>query len=95
MVISKPVVRPANPRFSSGPCSKPPAWDLGALGQEALGRSHRSIVGKSKLKKAIDKTKQILKIPESYLVGIVNVEPFRATTCRNVSLGKFWEYLGL
>lgn len=71
MVISKPVVRPANPRFSSGPCSKPPAWDLGALGQEALGRSHRSIVGKSKLKKAIDKTKQILKIPESYLVGIV------------------------
>ena len=71
MVINKPVVRPDNPRFSSGPCSKPPTWSLGALGQEALGRSHRSVVGKSKLKKAIDKTKQVLKIPDSYLVGIV------------------------
>jgi len=71
MVINKPVVRPDNPRFSSGPCSKPPTWSLGALRQEALGRSHRSVVGKSKLKKAIDKTKQVLKIPDSYLVGIV------------------------
>ena len=76
MVISKPVVRPANPRFSSGPCSKPPAWDLGALGQEALGRSHRSIVGKSKLKKAIElnvkiydenEYESILKNPSQYI----------------------------
>jgi phosphoserine aminotransferase len=76
MVISKPVVRPDNPRFSSGPCSKPPAWDLGALGQEALGRSHRSIVGKSKLKKAIElnvkiydenEYESILKNPSQYI----------------------------
>tara|TARA_Y100000739_G_C20608894_1_gene467300 strand:+ start:411 stop:1559 length:1149 start_codon:yes stop_codon:yes gene_type:complete len=71
MEIAKPATKPKNPRFSSGPCTKPPNWQLKHLKDEALGRSHRSNIGKAKLKKAIDKTKQILKIPAEFKVGIV------------------------
>ena len=48
-----PGVRPANPNFSSGPCSKRPGWSLDALKGAALGRSHRADIGKAKLKQAI------------------------------------------
>lgn len=71
MEITKPATKPKNPRFSSGPCTKPPNWQLKRLKDEALGRSHRSNIGKAKLKKAIDETKQILKIPPEFKVGIV------------------------
>ena len=59
----KPATRPANPRFSSGPCSKRPGWSLDALSDAALGRSHRAKVGKSKLKQAIDLTREVLQVP--------------------------------
>jgi phosphoserine aminotransferase len=36
-----------------------------------LGRSHRSKLGKSRLKDAIDRTRQVLEVPEDYLIGIV------------------------
>jgi phosphoserine aminotransferase len=71
MKITKPATKPKNPRFSSGPCTKPPHWQLICLKDEALGRSHRSNIGKAKLKKAIDETKQILKIPVDFKVAIV------------------------
>jgi len=60
-----------NPNFSSGPCSKRPAWGLDALKDAAVGRSHRSNLGKEKLAKAIAETKRILGIPEDYLCGIM------------------------
>ncbi|HVP84380.1 MAG TPA: phosphoserine transaminase [Rhizomicrobium sp.] len=66
-----PAVRPARPFFSSGPCAKRPGWTAEALGGALLGRSHRSKPGKAKLKEAIDRTKQVLKIPADYRVGIV------------------------
>ncbi|MCB8839074.1 phosphoserine transaminase [Aurantimonas sp. VKM B-3413] len=69
--ISKPDMRPANPRFSSGPCAKRPGWTLEALSDAALGRSHRAKVGKSKLQKAIDDTREILGVPADYRIGIV------------------------
>ncbi|MDJ1008238.1 MAG: phosphoserine transaminase [Paracoccaceae bacterium] len=69
--VSKPVSVPANPRFSSGPCAKPPSFSLERLNDAALGRSHRAAVGKAKLKLAIGKTADILGIPEGYRVGIV------------------------
>ena len=69
--LKKPAVRPDNAHFSSGPCSKRPGYSLEALKDAVLGRSHRSGVGKARLKLAIDKTKQILGIPEDYLVGIM------------------------
>ncbi|RYD29902.1 MAG: phosphoserine aminotransferase, partial [Sphingomonadales bacterium] len=55
---TKPDIRPANPRFSSGPCAKRPGWSLQALEDAALGRSHRAKVGKTKLQQAIDETRE-------------------------------------
>ncbi len=69
--LTKPAARPANPRFSSGPCAKPPTWTLDALRDAPLGRSHRAAVGKAKLKAAIDKTRAILGVPDDYRIGIV------------------------
>jgi phosphoserine aminotransferase len=71
MTGSMPAVRPARPFFSSGPCAKRPGWTAEALNGALLGRSHRSKPGKAKLKDAIDRTKALLAIPESYRVGIV------------------------
>ena len=71
MALTKPGARPANPRFSSGPCAKPPTWTLDKLTDAALGRSHRAAVGKSKLKDAIDRTGALLGVPEGYRIGIV------------------------
>jgi len=71
MVTTKPATRPANPRFSSGPCAKPPTWSLESLGDAPLGRSHRAAVGKSKLAEAIDLTREILGVPADYRIGIV------------------------
>ncbi|MBS8260943.1 phosphoserine transaminase [Roseibium polysiphoniae] len=69
--ISKPDVRPANPNFSSGPCSKRPGWSLEGLVDAPLGRSHRAKVGKAKLAEAIDLTREVLKVPADYRIGIV------------------------
>ncbi len=66
-----PELRPANTHFSSGPCSKRPGWSLEALSDAALGRSHRAKVGKSKLKQAIDLTREVLNVPADYRIGIV------------------------
>jgi phosphoserine aminotransferase len=71
MVMTTPATRPANPRFSSGPCAKPPTWSLDKLSDAALGRSHRAAVGKAKLKAAIEGTREILGIPADYKIGIV------------------------
>ena len=71
MAIVKPATRPANPRFSSGPCAKPPTFRLETLKDAALGRSHRAAVGKAKLKAAIEGTREILGIPDDYRIGIV------------------------
>lgn len=69
--IAKPEARPQRPYFSSGPCAKRPGWDLKNLADAALGRSHRAKIGKSKLKEAIDLTREILGVPEGYRIGIV------------------------
>lgn len=69
--IAKPEARPQRPYFSSGPCAKRPGWDLQNLSDAALGRSHRAKIGKSKLKESIDRTRDILGVPEGYRIGIV------------------------
>ncbi|WP_419908821.1 phosphoserine transaminase [Hoeflea sp.] len=68
---AKPDLRPVNPRFSSGPCTKRPGWTPQALSDAALGRSHRAKLGKGKLKSAIDKTRTLLGVPDDYRIGIV------------------------
>lgn len=70
-MTSQPSQRPQRPYFSSGPCSKRPGWNLEALNNALVGRSHRSGPGKARLKEVIDRTKAILGIPEDYLCGIV------------------------
>ncbi len=71
MTNTAPATRPANPRFSSGPCAKPPTFDLTKLNDAPLGRSHRAAVGKDKLKAAIETTREVLGIPADYKIGIV------------------------
>lgn len=71
MVTNTPAARPVNPRFSSGPCAKPPTWSLEKLADAALGRSHRADIGKAKLKAAIDGTRDLLGVPADYRIGIV------------------------
>ena len=68
---TQPDMRPANPRFSSGPCTKRPGWTPDALNDAALGRSHRAKIGKAKLKQAIDQTRTLLGVPDGYRIGIV------------------------
>jgi len=84
----KPLARPANPRFSSGPCAKRPGWTLTALEDACLGRSHRSKAGKAKLKEVIERSRAILGIPADYRIGIV---PASDTGAVELSL---WNFLG-
>jgi phosphoserine aminotransferase len=71
MSQATPAVRPTVPHFSSGPCAKRPGWSLSALTDAVLGRSHRSKIGKAKLKRAIDLTREVLEVPADYQIGIV------------------------
>jgi phosphoserine aminotransferase len=71
MTGTMPLVRPTAPHFSSGPCAKRPGWSLQALTDAALGRSHRAKLGKAKLKRAIDLTRDVLQIPPDYRIAIV------------------------
>src|SRR5580692_8917518 len=71
MTGTMPLVRPTAPHFSSGPCAKRPGWSLQALTDAALGRSHRAKLGKAKLKRAIDLTREVLEVPAEYRIGIV------------------------
>ena len=71
MTATKPGMRPVIPHFSSGPCAKRPGWSLQNLTDAVLGRSHRSKIGKAKLKRAIDLTREVLEVPAGYRIGIV------------------------
>src|ERR1700704_6245488 len=88
MAIAMPAERPSVPHFSSGPCAKRPGWNLQALTDAVLGRSHRSKIGKAKLKRAIDLTRDVLQVPADYRIGIV---PASDTGAVEIAL---WSLLG-
>jgi phosphoserine aminotransferase len=67
----QPVVRPARPHFSSGPCAKPPGWSADTINTEVLGRSHRSKLGKARLQYCIDLMRELLQLPDTHRIGIV------------------------
>jgi phosphoserine aminotransferase len=69
--MTKPTKRPNCANFSSGPCAKRPGWSLENLKDAALGRSHRSKLGKAKLVDVIERTRRVLGIPADYRIGIV------------------------
>ncbi len=70
-IAARPELRPANPRFSSGPCAKRPGWSLAALEGAALGRSHRAKDPKAKIAEVIERSKAILGMPADWRLGIV------------------------
>ena len=84
----KPDVRPANPRFSSGPCSKRPGWSVSGLEDAFVGRSHRHAIGKARLREVIERTRAELSIPDGHLIGIV---PGSETGAMEMAL---WSRLG-
>jgi len=84
----KPAMRPARPEFSSGPCAKRPGWAPENLQNAVLGRSHRSKLGKARLKEAIERTRDVLQVPDEFLIGIV---PGSDTGAMEMAL---WSLLG-
>ncbi|WP_294236463.1 phosphoserine transaminase [uncultured Sphingomonas sp.] len=68
---AKPATKPARPYFSSGPCAKPPGWEVAKLATDSLGRSHRSKLGKQRLQYCIDLMRELLKLPDTHRIGIV------------------------
>ena len=66
-----PAARPARPYFSSGPCAKPPGWTPDKIDTRILGRSHRSGLGKERLKLCIDLMRELLRLPDTHRIGIV------------------------
>jgi phosphoserine aminotransferase len=68
---AKPNVRPKNPRFSSGPCTKHPGWSFAGLKGALLGRNHRQPDTEARLALAITRTRELLQLPQDYLAAIV------------------------
>jgi phosphoserine aminotransferase len=85
---NEPTLRPERPFFSSGPTCKFPGWSLDKLDTKSLGRSHRSAYAKGRLKYAIDLSKELLGVPEDYLVGIMPASDTGALECA------MWTMLG-
>jgi phosphoserine aminotransferase len=67
----KPAVRPATPYFSSGPTTKRPGWSPASLNNACIGRSHRSKPAKDRINEAMRLARELLGIPDDYLIGIV------------------------
>ncbi len=85
---AKPAIFPNNPNFSSGPCSKRPGWNVNVLKNALIGRSHRAKIAKARIQKAIDLTRELLQVPNDYLIGIV---PASDTGAMEMAL---WSLLG-
>jgi phosphoserine aminotransferase len=88
-VVNKPQRRPARPHFSSGPCAKPLVWTPEQLDTRVLGRSHRSALGKERLRRCIDLMRENLRLPETHRIGIV---PASDTGAFEMAM---WSMLGL
>ena len=70
-IMPKPTTRPANPYFASGPCAKRPGWTLEALSGALLGRSHRAPAGRARLDEVIRRSRELLRLPSDWRLGIV------------------------
>ena len=83
------IEKPLNPNFSSGPCRKNHDWEISTSLRNALvGRSHRSKIGKIRIKNVIELTKRVLEIPKNYILAIV---PGSDTGAIELA---FWNFLG-
>ncbi len=87
-ILARPSSRPDNPCFSSGPCAKRPGWSAAALDGALVGRSHRSGIGKARLKDVIERSAKLLGLPADYRLAIV---PASDTGALELAL---WSLLG-
>lgn len=71
MSLPKPVRRPQNPQFSSGPCTKHKGWSLEGLRGALLGRNHRQPETKARIAQALQITRELLELPDGYRVALV------------------------
>lgn len=71
MTLRKPAHRPANPRFSSGPCTKHKGWTVENLNGALLGRNHRQPETRARIAEALAKTHELLHLPDDYRVVLV------------------------
>ncbi|MCX7338683.1 MAG: phosphoserine transaminase [Alphaproteobacteria bacterium] len=88
MTLPQPHLKPVCPNFGSGPTRKHPGWNLKSLDKALLGRSHRSIQGKEKLKQVIDLTRSVLQIPADHKIAILAGSATGAIECA------LWSLLG-
>ena len=70
-VTAKPTRRPERPQFSSGPCVKRPGWSIDALKGALVGRSHRAPACKQAMIDVAELSREVAKIPDDYLIGIL------------------------
>ena len=68
---TQPSNRPADPRFSSGPCAKRPGWTVDVLKSADIGRSHRAKGAKGKIQDVIERSRKLLGIPDDYRIAVV------------------------
>ena len=68
---SRPATRPGNPLFSTGPCAKHPGWSFQNLQDAQLGRSHRAAPARARLREVLALSREILRLPDDYRIGIV------------------------
>lgn len=87
-MTAEPTLRPERPFFSSGPTAKFPGWSLANINTESLGRSHRASYPKGRLKYAIDLSRELLGLPDDYLIGIMPGSDTGALECA------MWTMLG-
>ncbi len=67
----KPAEKPVNTHFSSGPTTKRPGWSPAALNNVCAGRSHRSQPAKDKINQVTSLVREVLEVPDDYLIALV------------------------
>jgi len=70
-MADKPSLKPENPRFSSGPCRKPPGWSLDRFTRGLTGRYHRSKPGRAAIDEVMARLRSLLDIPDDYTMLLV------------------------
>ncbi|MDC0344749.1 aminotransferase class V-fold PLP-dependent enzyme [Alphaproteobacteria bacterium] len=67
----KPVTKPNRPFFSAGPCVRPATWQAAPCYPQLTHRSHRSPLAMGLIKDCLKTTRDLLSIPEDYVIFVV------------------------
>ncbi|MEM7046645.1 MAG: aminotransferase class V-fold PLP-dependent enzyme [Pseudomonadota bacterium] len=63
--------KPARPWFASGPCPKPPDWRIEKLADVCAHRYHRAPPAQKKIHELLERSTDLLAIPDDYITLIV------------------------